>query len=232
MIKLQTCSGKKEDYILTYKDVIHVSPHAIVFAAEATQHSQTPKRVAVKWTLKVAEPENHCKAFRLVSEKYRGVVVPLLGYKTGRLQLSTIFNDMTPTLIQKVISKWGRGNLIQVDKEGRMVTNQNSTAVLVMPRYSGSAQDLMDRDPKGVLDYHDYMKICSMSEKVFLSMEDRNLVHGKPEPSNVLYRGGGQGRSFVMTDFSHLRSRPNAVRDKTGKAEIRLLHNKLKVEEW
>ena len=149
--------------------------------------------MAVKWSRQWKEADYHCKAVAAVSRRYKGAVVPLIGSAVGKYKLSDLFQSTVD------ITKPGKTLLQQLES--------TRTAVLVMPRYHGSVQDLMADGQK--LDYHDYMAISLLAEKVFYQLEDNKLQHGK---------------SFAVTDFSHLK------RGERGKTEIKMLDNKLRVE--
>lgn len=203
-LKLKTCDGKTVSEPLRYTSVIHVSPQAVVFGASLGRRA-----VAVKWSKQPKEVDNHCKAVAAVARRYKGAVVPLIGSAVGKYKLNDLFQSTVD------VTQPGKTLLSQLES--------SRSAVLVMPRYHGSVQDLM-ADGKD-LDYHDYMAISLLAEKVFYQLEDNKLQHGKPEPGNILYRVGKNGKkSFAVTDFSHLK------RGERGKTEIKMLDNKLRVE--
>jgi hypothetical protein len=169
---------------LRYREILHVSPTAVVFRA-----TQGRKPVAVKLTSNTDEPAKHRQALAALQKvrlqlppSQRDCMVPLLSSRVGALTLPKIFVNA--------------GDVPPLQLPAR-------SALLVMPLYRGSAADLIKKKD---FDGGDYEDVILTAEAAFHSLEDSGWCHGKPQPSNVLYKKVGRSsrRKWAVTDFGHL----------------------------
>lgn len=183
-----TVSSRKT---LRFMKVLHVSTQAVVFKAQWGKD-----KVAVKWTVHVDEPKLHRQAFRVIEREWPGITVPLLWNRRGSLTLKKIFPSNDTTKIEAKIRELGQSQVLTAP----------TSALLVMPLYTGSAQDIIDRDPELFMDNY-YDELVLTVERAYCSLHDAGLKHGNPVPSNFLYRR----KKWAITDFAKLQDRGSST---------------------